>query len=60
MIMSNRETHFMKLREWVPFDKLDWESLSQNPSVVPILEKNLDKVDWEQLYKNPNIFTSGN
>ena len=52
--MINKGTHFMKLCEWVPFDKLDWESLSQNPSAVPILEKNLDKVDWFNLANNPN------
>jgi len=46
----------MKLREWIPIDKVDWTTLSENPNAIPILEKNLDKVDWTQLSENPNIF----
>jgi len=52
--MSNRETHFMKLHEWIPNDKLDWKMLSRNPNAISILEKNLDKVNWEILSSNPN------
>ena len=52
--MSNRGTHFMKLREWIPLNKLDWVNLSFNPSAIHLLEKNLDKVDWGMLSCNPN------
>ena len=55
--MSNTEHFFMKLRGWIPMDKVDWKELSYNPNAIHILEKNLDKVDWEDLSSNPNIFT---
>ena len=51
---TNTGTHFIKLREWIPFDKLHWGSLSRNPNAIPILEKNLDKVYWDSLSENPN------
>jgi len=37
-------------------DKVDWYTLSENPSpsAIPLLEKNLDKVDWNWLSFNPN------
>jgi hypothetical protein len=44
----------MKLRKWIPFDKLDWNYLSKNPNAIPMLEKNLDKVNWQLLSLNPN------
>ena len=44
--ITNKGTHFMKLREWIPFDKLDWFELSGNPNAIHLLEKNLDKVIW--------------
>ena len=45
--MSNKGTHFMKLLEWIPIDKLDWHWLvSSNPNAIHLLEKNWDKVDW--------------
>ena len=56
-ITSNSGTHFMKLREWIPFDKVDWNMLSCNPNAIHLLENNLDKVNWLYLSKNPNIFT---
>ena len=52
--ITNKGTHFMKLREWIPFDKLDWVNLSKNPNAIHILEKNFDKLDWVNLSKNPN------
>ena len=45
---------YMKLRDWIPFEKLYWEWLSENPNAIPILEKNLDNVKWKELYENPN------
>ena len=45
---------YMKLRDWIPFDKLDWNTLSMNLNAIPILEKNLDKVNWFNLSQNPN------
>ena len=44
----------MKLLEWIPFDKLDWTGLSDNPNAIHLLETNLDKVDWGRLSLNPN------
>ena len=55
--MSNIGTHFMKLREWIPIDKLDWKMLSRNPNAIHLLEQNLEKVHWRWLSANPNIFT---
>ena len=52
--MSNIGTHFMKLREWIPVDRLDWKELSRNPNAIHILEQNLDKVCWSYLSLNPN------
>jgi hypothetical protein len=46
---SNRETHIMKLREWIPIDKLDWSYLSSNPNAIHLLEKHLEKVIWVRL-----------
>ncbi len=47
-------THFMKLVEWFPLDKVDWHYLSSNPNAISILEKNLNKVNWNYLSQNPN------
>ena len=55
--ITNKGTHFMKLREWIQQDKVEWDILSQNPNAIPILENNLDKVNWFWLSRNPNIFT---
>ena len=46
-----------KLRDWIPFDKLDFNYLSKNSNAIHILEKNLDKVHWDNLSRNPSIFT---
>ena len=47
---------YIKLRDWIPLDKLNWSMLSSNPNAIHIIEKNLDKVDWISLSINPNIF----
>ena len=66
--MLNRGTHFIKLREWIPLDKLMWGELSNyhnkvtwgessnnhSPNAIHILEQNLDKVKWTELSRNPN------
>jgi hypothetical protein len=52
--LINAEYNFMKLREWIPIDKVDWHELSYNPNAIHILEKNLDKVNWDWLSQNPN------
>ena len=31
---------FMKLRDWIDIDKLDWATLSENPNAIEILENN--------------------
>jgi len=35
----------MKLRDWIPIDKIDWRSLSANPNAISLLEKHPDKID---------------
>ena len=45
---------YMKLRDWIPLDKLDWDELSMNPNAIQMLENNMDKVDWCNLTGNPN------
>jgi hypothetical protein len=35
-------------------DKINWESLSENPNAIDILEKNPDKINWINLLKNEN------
>ena len=46
--------HFMKLREWIPIDKLNWQRLSGNPNAIPILEQYLDRIEWCELSSNLN------
>jgi hypothetical protein len=36
------------------FDKVDWTSLSINPSAIHLLEANPDKIDWNNLSENPS------
>jgi len=46
----------MKLLDWIPLEKLDWQRLSTNPSpgAIELLEKNIVKIDWYCLTKNPS------
>ena len=38
-------------------DKLNWYSLSMNPSLTPaLIEKYKDKLNWNYLSENPVIF----
>jgi DNA-directed RNA polymerase delta subunit len=41
-----------KLRDWIPFDDIDWYWLSSNPNAISLIEKNLDKVNWSRLSLN--------
>ena len=50
----NTNSRFLKLRKWIPIEKLDWDALSRNPNAIHILENNLDKVHWHWLSTNPN------
>ena len=45
----------MKLLDWIPEDKLDWEYLSKNSNAIQLLEKHLDKIVWDYLSGNPNL-----
>ena len=55
MISSvNYNPKFLKLKKWIPIDRVNWYRLSSNPNAIHILEKNLDKVDWSELSLNPN------
>ncbi len=44
----------LKLRDWIPIEKLSWKYLSANPNAIHLLEANPDKIDWEYLSKNSN------
>ena len=46
----------MKLLDWIPYDKIHWKYLSENPNAIHLLEANQDKIDWYYLSKNPSIF----
>ena len=52
----NINPRFLKLRKWIPIEKLEWHMLSRNPNAIHILENNLYKVYWYALSRNPNIF----
>ena len=52
----NINPYFLKLRKWIPIEKLCRRVLLSNPNAMHILEKNLDKVHWRMLSYNPNIF----
>ena len=47
----NYNPKFLKLRKWIPIDKVSWYALSTNPNAIHILEKNLDKVSWHWIVK---------
>jgi hypothetical protein len=51
--MEFRESSLLKLRDWIPLDKLDWKRLSSNPAAIHLLEKNMSKVNWIWLSRNP-------
>ena len=44
----------MKLLDWIPEDKLNWDYLSKNPKALHMLEKHPDKIFWCWLSQNPN------
>ncbi len=44
----------LKLRDWIPIEKLSWKYLSANPNAIELLEANPDKIDWQELSRNPN------
>ena len=46
--------YYLKLRDWIDVDKIDWEWLSENPNAIDLLEKNMDKINWQSLSLNPN------
>jgi len=48
---------FIKLRDWIDINKLNWVKLSANPNAIYLLEQNLDNIDWENLSRNPNAIS---
>ena len=44
----------MKLRDWVPKEKIDWWWLSKNTSAIHLLEQHPDKIHWPCLSENPS------
>ena len=45
---------YLKLRNWVNINKLDWNYLSENPNAIEFLERNPDKINWSNLSSNIN------
>ncbi len=45
---------FLKLRDWIDKDKLEWAGLSQNPNAVDLLKQNLDNIHWYWIFDNAN------
>ena len=45
---------YLKLKDWIPVEKIDWCELSANLNAIPLLEKNIEKINWKQLSQNPN------
>jgi len=45
-----------KLRNWIPFERLNFVYLSNNhhPMAIDILKQNIDKIDWNCLSANPS------
>lgn len=35
-------------------DYIDWNEVSRNPGMIPLIEKNMDKIDWQYLSENEN------
>jgi len=44
----------LKLKSFIPQDKIDWSILSLNPNAIQLLEQQPDKIDWNMLSSNPN------
>ena len=40
-------------------DKIDWQTLSENPNAIPLLKKNQEKINWMFFTTNPSIFSCG-
>jgi hypothetical protein len=43
-----------ELRDWIPIDKLDWDTLVYNPNAIDLLDANPDKIDWNKIASNSN------
>ena len=43
----------VKLRDWIPIEKLDWGNLSGNPNAIKLLDANPEKIDFHNLSGNP-------
>ena len=48
---------YMKLRNWIDLDKLDWKYLSANPNAIQLLKENYNKINWSYLSSNPNAIS---
>ena len=46
---------FMKLRDWININKLNWYLLSSNPNAIELLKANPEKINWLILSSNPNV-----
>jgi hypothetical protein len=44
----------LNFHNWVNVNKLNWDSLSENPNAINILKENKNKINWYKLALNPN------
>ncbi len=45
---------YLKLKDWIPIEKIDWRGLSVNPNAISMLEKHPERIHWYELSNNPN------
>ena len=46
--------NYMKLRDWIDINKLNWKILSYNLNAIELLEENPEKINWYGLCLNAN------
>ena len=56
LIVSYTVEPKMKLLNWIPLNKINWNILSAIPNAIHLLEQNIDKINWNNFSENPNIF----
>lgn len=55
MVASFHTKPRMKLLDWIPKDKLNWNILSENPNAIDLLEAHPDKIGWYNFIFNPDF-----
>ncbi len=55
MVASFYTKQRMKLLDWIPINKLEWNGLSENPNAIQLLEKYPTMIRWTWLSGNRNL-----